>query len=69
MTAPTAGHLADEANAGQILDGAKAITKYLDFLGFSEMTERRVFHWAADGRLPVKIGLLLISGQSCVISV
>jgi hypothetical protein len=50
-------------HAGQILDGAKMIAEYLSLLGF-EMTERRVFHWAADGRLPVKkIGMRLIANK------
>jgi hypothetical protein len=43
-----------DRHADQILDGAKVITKYLIYLGFSDMTEKKVFHWAADGRLPVK---------------
>lgn len=43
-----------DQHADQILDGAKVITKYLIYLGFSDMTEKKVFHWAADGRLPVK---------------
>jgi len=54
----------DDPYAGQILDGAKAIAKYMVHLGFTEMTEKRVFHWAASGRLPAKkIGHRLISNK------
>jgi hypothetical protein len=54
----------DAAYAGQILDGARNIAKYLIYLGFAEMTEKKVFHWAADGRLPVKkIGNRLVSNK------
>ena len=51
-----------DPHAGQVLDGAKAIQRYLVHLGFTEMTEKRVFHWAANGRLPVKkIGNRLVT--------
>jgi hypothetical protein len=51
-----------DPHAGQLLDGAKAIQRYLVHLGFTEMTEKRVFHWAANGRLPVKkIGNRLVT--------
>lgn len=54
--------------AGQILDGAKAICKYLIYLGFTEMTEKRVFNWAADGRLPViKIGSRLVTNKNRIL--
>jgi hypothetical protein len=54
----------DGAYAGQILDGAKTIAKYLIYLGFTDMTEKKVFHWAADGRLPVKkIGNRLVANK------
>ncbi len=54
----------DAIHAGQILDGAKAIAKYLVHLGFTDMTEKKVCHWAADGRLPVKkIGNRLVANK------
>ena len=54
----------DAIYQGQILDGAKKIAKYLNYIGFSDITERRVFHWAADGRLPVtKIGNRLVANK------
>jgi hypothetical protein len=54
----------DAAYAGQILDGAEKISEYLIYLGFTDMTKGRVFHWAADGRLPVKkIGSRLIGNK------
>jgi|SRR5579862_4877397 len=57
----------DAVYAGQILDGAKNIAKYLIYLGFSDMTEKKVFHWAADGRLPVKkIGNRLITNKHLI---
>jgi hypothetical protein len=60
-------HTNDAAYAGQILDGAKLIAQYLRHLGF-EMTEKRVFHWAADGRLPVKkIGSRLTANKRALI--
>lgn len=53
-----------EPYAGELLDGAKAIRRYLVHLGLTGMTERRVFHWAADGRLPVtKIGNRLVANK------
>lgn len=59
---------ADAAYAGQILDGAKNIAKYLIYLGFAEMTEKKVFHWAADGRLPVKkIGNRLVANKRSIL--
>ena len=42
----------DAIYAGQILDGAKMIASYMIHLGFADMTEKKVFHWASDGRLP-----------------
>lgn len=57
-----------DPHAGQLLDGAKAIRRYLVHLGFTEMTEKRVFHWAADGRLPVKkIGNRLVANKSTLL--
>jgi hypothetical protein len=54
----------DSTHAGQILDGAKMIARYMVHLGFGDMTEKRVFHWAADGRLPVKkIGNRLVANK------
>lgn len=44
----------DLHHAGQILDGGKKIAAYLTHLGFPDMSEKKVFQWAADGRLPVK---------------
>ena len=53
-----------DTHAGQLLDGARAIRRYLVHLGLTGMTERRVFHWAADGRLPVKkIGNRLVANK------
>jgi hypothetical protein len=53
-----------DSDAGQLLDGAKAIQRYLVYLGLTEMTEKRVFNWAADGRLPVKkLGNRLIANK------
>src|SRR5687767_1547828 len=58
----------DAAYAGQILDGAKNIARYLIYLGFSEMTEKKVFHWAADGRLPIKkIGNRLVANKRAIL--
>jgi hypothetical protein len=58
----------DAIYAGQILDGARAITEYLIHLGFTAMTEKRVFHWAADGRLPVtKIGHRLVANKRALL--
>ena len=63
MASVSSVHTDDAAYAGQILDGAKVIAQYLRHLGF-EMTERRVFHWAADGRLPVKkIGSRIVANK------
>jgi hypothetical protein len=57
----------DHLYAGQILDGAKAIRQYLIYLGF-EMTEKRVFHWASNGRLPVKrIGSPLVTSKRALL--
>lgn len=60
---------AGETNyAGQILDGAKNIASYLIYLGFSDMTEKKVFHWAADGRLPVKkIGNRIVATKRSIL--
>jgi len=58
----------DAVYAGQILDGAKMISKYLVHLGFADMTEKRVFHWASDGRLPVKkIGNRLVANKQSLL--
>ncbi len=58
----------DAAYSGQVLDGAKNIAKYLIYLGFLEMTEKKVFHWAADGRLPVKkIGSRLVANKRSIL--
>lgn len=58
----------DAAYAGQILDGAKNIAKYLIYLGFTEMTEKKVFHWVANGRLPAKkIGNRLVSNKNAIL--
>jgi hypothetical protein len=62
-------HVAEVSNddavyAGQVLDGAKMIAQYLVHLGFTDMTEKKVFHWAANGRLPVKkIGNRLVANK------
>ncbi len=64
MTTDSAGsaHTDDAAYAGQILDGGKMIARYLVHLGFSDMTEKKVFQWAADGRLPTKkIGVRIVT--------
>jgi hypothetical protein len=54
--------------AGQILDGAKAIARYLNHIGFTEMNERKVYHWAADGRIPVtKVGNRLVTNKRRVL--
>ena len=54
----------DHQYADQILDGAKTIAGYLVYLGFTDMTEKMVFHWAADGRLPVvKLGSRLVANK------
>jgi hypothetical protein len=59
-----AGNSDDTLYAEQILDGAKMIAAYLAHLGFPQMTEKKVFHWAADGRLPVKkIGNRLVANK------
>ncbi len=58
----------DALYAGQILDGAKMIAKYMVYLGFSDMTEKKVFHWAADGRMPVKkIGNRLVTNKRALL--
>ena len=58
----------DEMHEGQFLDGAKAIRGYLVHLGFTQMTVKRVFHWAADGRLPVKkIGNRLVANKRALL--
>jgi hypothetical protein len=58
----------DAVHAGQILDGAKKIAKYLVHLGFADMTEKKVFHWAANGRLPVKkIGKRLVASKRALL--
>jgi hypothetical protein len=58
----------DAAYAGQILDGAKMIAQYLVHLGFADMTEKKVFHWAADGRLPVKkIGNRIVANKRALL--
>jgi hypothetical protein len=58
----------DSIYAGQILDGAKMIAQYLVHLGFADMTEKKVFHWAADGRLPVKkIGNRLVANKRALL--
>jgi hypothetical protein len=52
----------DAVHAGQILDGAKMIAEYLTHLGFPDMTEKKVFSWASDGRLPTKkIGARIVT--------
>jgi predicted transcriptional regulator len=57
-----------DPHAGQVLDGAKAIQRYLVHLGFTAMTEKRVFHWAANGRLPVKkIGNRLVANKRALL--
>jgi len=54
--------------AGQILDGANMIAQYLVHLGFADMTEKKVFHWAADGRLPVKkIGNRIVANKRALL--
>lgn len=54
--------------AGQILDGAKSIAAYLVYLGFTDMNEKKVFNWAADGRLPVKkIGNRLVASKRLLV--
>ena len=59
----------DATYAGQILDGAKMIAKYLIYLGFTDMTEKKVFHWAAVGRLPVrKIGNRLVANKRTLLT-
>jgi hypothetical protein len=58
----------DAVYAGQILDGAKSIAEYLVHLGFADMTEKKVFHWAADGRLPVKkIGNRIVANKRALL--
>ena len=58
----------DAIYAGQILSGAKMIAQYLTHLGFADMTEKKVFHWAADGRLPVrKIGNRLVANKRALL--
>jgi hypothetical protein len=58
----------DGAYAGQILDGAKMIAQYLVHLGFADMTEKKVFHWAADGRFPVKkIGNRIVANKRALL--
>ena len=58
----------DDVYAGQILDGAKMIAQYLVHLGFADMTERKVLHWTADGRLPIKkIGNRLVANKRALL--
>jgi hypothetical protein len=53
-----------DPHAGQILVGARAIRDYLILLGFTDMTEKRVFDWAETGRLPIsRIGSRLIANK------
>lgn len=57
-----------DAWAGQMLDGAKAIQGYLVHLGFSDMTEKRVFYLAANKRLPIKkIGSRLVTSKRALL--
>jgi hypothetical protein len=68
MSDEVRGATDDALHAGQILDGAKMIAKYLIHLGFADMTEKKVFHWAADGRLPVKkIGNRLVANKGALL--
>jgi hypothetical protein len=54
----------DLRHEGQILDGGKNIAAYLAYLGFSDMSDKKVFQWAADGRLPVKkIGNRIVANK------
>jgi hypothetical protein len=54
----------DLRNAGQILDGAKSIADYLVYLGLQDMTDKKVFQWVADGRLPViRVGNRIIANK------
>ena len=58
----------DTRFARQILDGAKNIAEYLVYLGFLGMTERKVFDWAANGKLPVKkIGNRLVANKRMLV--
>jgi hypothetical protein len=58
----------DEAHAGQILMGAKKICDYLVFLGFTDMTEKRVFDWCETDRLPhTRIGSRLIANKRALL--
>lgn len=58
----------DHRNTGQILDGAKRIAEYLIHLGFHDMTDKKVFQWAADGRLPViKIGNRIVTNKRALL--
>jgi hypothetical protein len=61
----TNGH---DPHAGQILVGARAIRDYLIVLGFTEMTEKRVFDWCETGRLPhTRIGSRLIANKPALL--
>jgi hypothetical protein len=54
-------------HAGQILDGGKVIAQYMVHLGFASMTEKKVFQWAANGRIPVKkIGNRLVTTKRAI---
>jgi hypothetical protein len=58
----------DPEHEGQVLDGAKAIAAYLVYLGLTNMHEKKVFQWAADGRLPVrKIGNRLVANKRALL--
>lgn len=58
----------DLRHAGQILDGGKKIAEYLTHLGFPDMSDKKVFQWAADGRLPVrKIGNRLVTNKNALL--
>ena len=49
---------------GQLLGSAKIIAEYLVLLGLADMNEKKVFNWAADGRLPVKkIGNRIVANK------
>lgn len=64
----TGGVTDDATYAGQVLDGARNIADYLSHIGFPDMTEKKVFHWAADGRLPVKkIGNRIIANKRALL--
>jgi hypothetical protein len=58
----------DDPHAGQILVGARKIADYLIFLGFSDMSEKRVFDWCESGRLPhTRIGTRLIANKRALL--